>query len=73
MAIGKTTTYDLTTGLYLDIEPLIQILSPFDTPLLGLYGADGRSALANGPAFEKKVEWLDETLLTPRTTVAVGR
>lgn len=72
MAVGKATTYDLTTGLYLDIESMIHILSPFDTPLLGQYGADGRTALATGPCFEKKVEWLDETLLTPRSTTAAG-
>jgi hypothetical protein len=65
MATGILKTYDLTQGLYLDIEPMIHILSPFDVPLQGGQGADGRSALSTGPAFEKKVEWQDETLLTP--------
>lgn len=49
---------------------MIHLLSPYDTPLLGGVGADGRSALAQGTCFEKKVEWLDETLLTPRSTIA---
>lgn len=71
MPTGRATTFDLTVGLYLDIESLIHVLSPFDTPLLGQYGADGRSALSAHPCFEKKVEWLDEALLTPRSTVAV--
>jgi hypothetical protein len=35
-----------------------------------MYGADGRSALSTGTCFAKKVEWLDETLLTPRSTIA---
>ena len=68
MTTGKTNSYDLVTGLMLDIEPMINVLSPFDTPLIGGFGADGKSALTQGTCFEKKVEWLDETLLTPRST-----
>ena len=70
MPTGQTTTYDLTTGLYLDIEPLLALLSPTEVPFQGLYGADGRSTLSTGTCFEKKVEWLDEVLLTPRSTLA---
>ena len=70
MATGIVKTYDLTTGLYLNIEPLIAILSPFDVPLQGGQGADGRSALSTDTCFEKKVEWQDETLLTPLSTAA---
>lgn len=66
MATGTLSTYDLTVGVMLDVEDLLHLLDPFDTPLLGLYGADGRTAIAKGTCFEKKVEWLDETLLTPR-------
>jgi hypothetical protein len=62
------TTYDLTTGIKLDIEDAIYLISPFDVPLQGALGADGRISLAQATCFEKKVEWLDETLLTPRTT-----
>src|ERR1019366_10758636 len=62
------TTYDLTTGVKLDIEDAIWLISPFDVPLQGAMGADGRVSLAQASCFEKKVEWLDETLLTPRTT-----
>lgn len=66
--VGKTNTYDLATGIMLDIEPMIALLSPFDTPLTGQFGADGKSAIAQGSCFEKKVEWLDDELLTPRST-----
>ena len=69
MPTGTLSTYDLTVGLRLDVEDLIHLLDPFDVPLLGTTGADGRSTLAKGTCFEKKVEWLDETLLNPRTTV----
>lgn len=70
MGTGTPTTYDLTTGIMLDIEDLIHLLSPTDTPLTGGYGADGRTALPNGSCFEKKVEWLHEEILTPKTTIA---
>lgn len=66
---GAGSTYNLTTGLMLDIEPMIHLLSPYDVPLTGGYGADGRTAIAQGTCFEKKVSWLDESLITPRGTV----
>jgi hypothetical protein len=68
-SIAGPSTYDLTTGIMLDIEDLIHLLSPTDTPLTGGYGADGRTALPNGSCFEKKVEWLHEDLLTPKSTL----
>jgi hypothetical protein len=69
MAIpGTVQTYDLTTGVKLDVEDIIWLISPFDVPLQGMYGADGRTAISVDTVFEKKAEWLDETLLTPRST-----
>ena len=71
MAIpGTMGTYDLPTGIKLDIEDAIHLISPFDVPLQGAMGADNRTALSEGPCFEKKIEWLDESLLTPKTTLA---
>jgi hypothetical protein len=69
MPTGKITTYDLTVGVIVDIEDMFHSLDPYETPIIGMYGADGRSAIAKGTCFEKKVEWLDETLLTPRSTL----
>lgn len=69
MATGVMSTYDLTVGVQLQVEDLIYVISPFDVPLLGANGADGRTVLSNDTAYEKKIEWLDETLLTPRTTL----
>lgn len=68
--VGTATTYSLTVGVKLDIEDMIYLVSPYDTPLLGGYGADGRSALSQDTCFEKMVQWLDETLLTPRSVNA---
>lgn len=70
MATGTVSTYDLTVGLKLNIEDMIWLISPFDVPLLGTNGADGRTTLASGTCFEKLVQWLDETLLTPRSLIA---
>lgn len=67
---GTFQTYDLAAGIKLDIEDAIWLISPFDVPLQGGMGADGRTALSVDSCFEKKVEWLDEALLTPVTTVA---
>lgn len=72
MATPQSTTiqtYDFTTGLMLDFEPLIQQLDPYDTPLLSGLGAEGGSAITMANCFEVKVEWQDEEGLTQRTTL----
>jgi hypothetical protein len=51
----------------LDMEDLINLLTPTDTPITGGIGADGRTVLPMGVATEKKVEWLHEELLTPKS------
>ncbi len=70
MPIGTVTTYDLTTGVIVDIDPLIRLLDPTDVPLQNGRGSDGRSVLSTGSMFEKKKEWQDETILIPRSTTA---
>jgi Family of unknown function (DUF5309) len=68
--VGIDTSYDLTVGVKLNVEDMIWLISPFDVPLQGTNGADGRTTLSTDTCFEVKVEWLDEMLLTPRTTLA---
>jgi hypothetical protein len=71
MATGQITTYDLTTGVIVDIDPMIRMLSPTDTPLqngLGLRGDDPETVLSTDTVFEKKFEWQDETILIPSST-----
>lgn len=74
MPSGTVTSYDLTVGLRLDIEDMVNLLSPFDTPLLGTYNDSQHpgSALSSDTAFEKLVSWLEDELLTPRSTVRVA-
>lgn len=67
---GVDTSYDLTVGVKLNVEDMIWLVSPFDVPLQGTNGADGRSTLSTDTCFEVEVQWLDEYLLTPRTTLA---
>src|ERR1700730_2944859 len=69
MTTGRVSTYDLTVGVKLKVEDMIWLISPFDVPLLGTNGADGRTTLSSDTCFEKKVEWLDGTLLTPRSAI----
>ena len=69
---GTQQSYDLKVGIKLDVEDVIWLISPFDVPLQGAMGADNRTSLSEGPAFETKVEWLDESLLTPKTTLAAS-
>lgn len=64
------TVYDLNVGTIVDMEDVIAQLDPADVPLLGMNGADGGYTIPRIPVFEIKHEWLDDTLLTPRCTVA---
>lgn len=60
------TVYDLNVGTIVDIEDIITQLDPSDVPLLGMNGADGSFAIPRGTSFEKRKDWLDDTLLAPR-------
>lgn len=70
IAADRVTTYDLTAGTMLDVEDMIHLLSPHDTPLTGGYGADGLTVFPSGPVSQVKTEWLHEEILTPRSTAA---
>ena len=70
MGVGTALTYDLVQGVMLDIEDMIHLLSPTDTPLTGGVGADGRTVLPMGSCFEVKTEWQHESLLLPKSTLA---
>ena len=47
MPTGTITTYDLTTGVIVDIDPMIRMLDPTEVPLQSGAGSDGseKSAL----------------------------
>jgi hypothetical protein len=70
MPSGKVTTYDLTVGVIVDMEDMIHLISPTDAPIQQGTTASGLSLITTGTCFEKKVEWLDEELLLPRSLAA---
>jgi len=72
MPTGTATAYDLTVGVVVNMDEAIYMLSPTDTPLLTGMGADGLSVLGQESVDEIKIEWLTDTLLVPRSTLAVN-
>lgn len=72
MPTGVISTYDLNVGVIVDIDPVIKMLSPTDVPLQSGVGSDGRTVLATGSCFEKKIEWQDDTILTPQSTTGAS-
>lgn len=78
MAIaGIGRTYDFTVGLKIDMDPLLYILTPVDCPLLGTYNgttnlpptAGNNAIISTRDCFAKKVEWDEEELLVPKSTI----
>jgi len=61
--VGTRTSYDSTVGKKLNVEDAIFMISPFDVPLLGTYGAERRSVLGSGGTDTVKVEWLEDELV----------
>lgn len=72
MPTGIATSYDLTTGVKLDYDEAIWLVSPTDAPLLTGFGSDGLSLLPTEPVTETKFYWNDESILTPRSTAAAA-
>lgn len=61
--VGTRTSYDSAVGKKLNVEDAIFMISPFDVPLLGTYGAERRSVLGSGGTDTVKVEWLEDELV----------
>lgn len=61
--VGRRGTYESTVGVKLDVEDAIYMISPFEVPFLGTYGADRGSVLGKGSTTSTKVEWLEDELV----------
>lgn len=73
MPAGLATAYDLTVGVVLNVDPLIYMISPIDSPMLTGMNADGLSvAGVEGGLDNITFHWEDEDILTPRTTIQTG-
>jgi hypothetical protein len=69
MPTGRATSYDLVVGVMVNMDEAIYMLSPQDTPLLTGLGSDGMTLLPTQPVDERQFEWLDDTILVPRSTL----
>lgn len=64
------TAYDLATGIKLNIDELIYLLSPTDLPLTLGVDSQGTMVIGTDTVDQIQFSWQDEELLTPRTTLA---
>jgi hypothetical protein len=69
MPTGRATSYDLTIGVMVNMDEAIYMLSPQDTPLLNGVGNDGMSLLPVDTVDEVQFDWMDDSILTPRTSL----
>ena len=66
---GKVTSYDLAVGVKINMDELIYMISPTDSPFIYGIGTDGRQLLGSSPVDQQEFKWMDEELLIPRATV----
>ena len=62
---GKVTSYDLAVGVKINMDELIYMISPIDSPLINGVGTDGRQLLGSSPVDQTTFKWMDEELLLP--------
>jgi hypothetical protein len=46
---GKVTSYDLAVGVKINMDELIYMISPTDSPFINGIGTDGRQLLGSSP------------------------
>jgi hypothetical protein len=69
VVVGQVSQYDLQIGLKVNFDDVIYVLSPMDTPLAGGIAADGLTVLSSAPVDEIQYTWMEEQILTPRSTL----
>lgn len=69
-AAGQVTSYELDTGVKLNIDELIYMLSPMDLPMTLGVDADGSMVVRTAPVDQTEFKWQDEEILTPRVALA---
>ena len=67
---GKVTSYDLAVGVKINMDELIYMISPIDSPLINGIGTDGRQLLGSAGVDQTEFKWMDEELLLPRAPAA---
>lgn len=69
MPTGTMSAYDLTTGVKVNMDEAIFVLSPIDSPLINGTDSDGLSILSSAPTNEIEFFWMEEQLLIPRSSL----
>lgn len=67
---GLITTSDLTTGVKINMDEAIYLISPLDSPLINGLDVDGAVILGSTPVDEIQFYWMDEELLVPRAALS---
>ena len=67
---GSVTSYDLAVGVKINMDELIYMISPVDSPFINGIGTDGRQLLTSSPTDQTEFKWMDEELLLPRAQAA---
>lgn len=66
---GMVTSYELAVGVKINMDELIYMISPTDSPFINGIGTDGRQLLSSSGTDQQEFKWMDEELLLPRATV----
>lgn len=69
---GQVDSYDLTVGIKVSMDEAIYMLSPTDSPLLTGVDSDGLTVLSSAPVDQVEFSWLDEEILTPRSSLSAN-
>lgn len=72
MPTGKTTAYDLTNGVIINMDEAIYMYSPDDLPFQNGVDGNGLSIIGSMAVDQKAFSWLDEENLAPRSTIAAA-
>ena len=66
---GMVTSYELAVGVKINMDELIYMISPTDSPFINGIGTDGRQLLSSSGVDQQEFKWMDEELLLPRATI----
>lgn len=69
---GLLTAYDLTVGVKVKMDETVYMVDPADTPVLGGNTGAGLSIISRDTTDQKKFEWENDYLLTPRSALAAS-
>jgi hypothetical protein len=69
MPTGLVSAYDLTVGTKVNMDEAIYVLSPIDSPMISGLDSDGLSVIGSAPVDQIRFDWMDEEILTPRSTL----